>query len=425
MTYSPQVILIDDGSTDTDAARPSAGCSIQHGANVTDLLEFPVDFLTTNSPMLDVYDLSDRDNRDIPVAMCFSSGTSGSPKGVLISHYNLIAYALTLRSTSPLTSNVHTKEVFFPSFAHIYGIVIGVLAPAFIGNQLVAMRTFDFLQYLRKAAEIRATILRLVPATAIRLIKDPEAKNLDLSSVQTVYCAGASLETAVVQALQNMLKGTSILNGYGMSEGTISMLKEGWSERKAGSVGKPAAGVSVRVVDDEYNDVPAGADGECLWKGPTLFIGYAKNAKETRDSFHDGWLCTGDVVRVDEDGFFYITGRKKELIKFKGNQVPPAELEAVLLSHPLVTDAGVCGVYNERFESEVPVGYVTLDAKVQVKDQKKMLEDIKGFVTERVARYKHLRGGLFSLAELPKNANGKLMRRQLPAKLEELRRSKL
>ena len=179
------------------------------------------------------------------------------------------------------------------------------------------MKTFDFISYLRKAAEIKATILRLVPATAIRMIKDPEVKKLDLSSVQIVFCAGASLETAVAQVLQKMLNGTSILNGYGMSEGTISTLRESQAERKAGSIGKPAAGNSIRVVDDQYNDVPMGTDGECLWKGPTMFMGYKNNEEETRKSFHDGWLCTGDVVRVDEDSYFFITGRKKELIKFK------------------------------------------------------------------------------------------------------------
>lgn len=287
------------------------------------------------------------------------------------------------------------------------------------------MRTFDFLPYLCKAAEIRASILRLVPATAIRLIKDPEARALDLSSVQTVYCAGASLETSVAQGLQKMLNGTSILNGYGMSEGTISMLREGWSAKKAGSVGRPASGVSMRVVDDDKNDVPIDTDGECLWKGPTLFMGYKSNPEETRNSFHNGWLCTGDVGHFDKEGFFYITGRKKELIKFKGNQVPPAEIEAVMLSHPSVTDAGVCGVYDQQIESEVPVGYVSLDPQVQKEDHSKVLEEIKAFVHERVARYKQLRGGLFVLAEMPKNANGKLMRRSLPAKVEEIRRSKL
>ena len=309
--------------------------------------------------------------------------------------------------------------------AHIYGIVIGILSPAVFGNHLVAMKTFDFMPYLRKTAEIRATILRLVPATAIRLIKDPEAKSLELSCAKTVYCAGASLETAVAQALQKMLKGTVILNGYGMSEGTISSLRENWSERKAGSIGRPAAGNSIRIVDDNYNDVPVGTDGECLWKGPTLFMGYKSNPEETRNSFHDGWLCTGDVVRVDEDGYFFMTGRKKELIKFKGNQVPPAEIEAVLLAHPLVTDAGVCGVYDQNFEGEVPVGYVSLDSTIPKEDHEKTLEAVKAFVHERVARYKRLRGGLFHLPEMPKNANGKLMRRELPAKKEELRRSKL
>ena len=113
------------------------------------------------------------------------------------------------------------------------------------------------------------------------------------------------------------------------------------------------------------------------------------------------------------------------MIKFKGNQVPPAEIEAVLLAHPLVTDAGVCGVYDQQLGGELPYGYVSLDPTVEEQDQERILEEVKAFVHERVARYKQLRGGLYFLAEMPKNSNGKLMRRELPAKKEELRRSKL
>ena len=251
------------------------------------------------------------------------------------------------------------------------------------------------------------------------MAKDPEARQLDLSCVNVAMCAGASLATEVATELQRMMNGTYILNGYGMSEGTISMLREAWSEQKAGSVGKPAAGVMIRVVDDDFNDVPVGVDGQ------VLFMGYKTDAAETEASFHDGWFCTGDVVQVDRDGFFWITGRKKELIKFRGHQVPPAELEDVLLSHPLVRDAGVCGVYDSSMATEVPVGYVSLAGTVKISDQGRVLKEISDFVTARVAPHKRLRGGLFRLDEMPRNSNAKLMRLDLPAKKEELRGSRL
>jgi acyl-coenzyme A synthetase/AMP-(fatty) acid ligase len=297
--------------------------------------------------------------------------------------------------------------------------------PSFVGSYAVLMKTFDFAQYLKRSVAIQASILRLVPAMAIRIVKDSDIRKMDLSSVNFVYCAGATLAAEIVVELQEMLHGTYILGGYGMSEGTITSMRETWSETKAGSVGKPAAGVSIRVVDNRYNDVQPGESGECLFKGPTQFTEYKNNRDETESTFRDGWLCTGDVVRVDSDGFFWITGRKKELIKYKANQVPPAEIEAVLLSHPQVTDAGVCGIYEPRLETEIPVGYVSLDSSINSQHETKVLQEILEYVKERVAPYKQLRGGLFRLDDIPKGNTGKLLRRELPAKRGESRRSKM
>ena len=353
--------------------------------------------------------------------MCFSSGTSGKPKGVVLSHHNLIAYLLGVRSTNPFVHNCRTKEVFFPSFAHVYGLVSGVLLPAFVGCYLVAMSRFDFLAYLKRCASIKATILRLVPATAARLTKDPSIKGLDLKSVRTIMCSGASLATETVQKLQGILSPeVSILNGYGMTEGTVAMLRETQSSR-AGCVGRPAAGVQVRIVDDDFEDVPVDADGQCLVKGPTVFIEYKDNPVETAAAFHDGWLCTGDVVRADADGFLWITGRKKELIKYKGNQIAPAELETILLSHPLVTDAGVCGVPGQEDGFEVVLGCVSLVSSVQARDIETTLKAVRDYMEERVAPYKRLRGGLFHLERMPKTSTGKLVRRLIPDKIAESR----
>lgn len=353
--------------------------------------------------------------------MIFSSGTSGNPKGVQISHHNIIAHLLTLRATNPFTHNTHQREAFFPSFSHIYGIIAGVMVPSWVGSYLQPMKKFEYLPYIRRCAELRATVLRLVPAAAVRLATDPDTRNLDLKTVQNVMSSGAALSADTVNALRNILApGVAILNGYGMSETTLTLLRETRPEKGA-SVGRPAAGVSLRVVDDDFNDVEPGTDGECIVKGPTVFMGYKDNPAETKKTMQDGWLLTGDVVRADQDGFFYLTGRKKELIKFKGNQIPPTELEAVLQLHEKVIEAGVCGVWDKKMETEIAIGFVILEGNVSEDSQPETLEDIRGFVNERVAPYKKFREPLIAIATLPKNNSGKLMRRHLTAKATELR----
>jgi acyl-coenzyme A synthetase/AMP-(fatty) acid ligase len=358
--------------------------------------------------------LTGKDNSKVPAAICFSSGTSGKPKGVILSHYNLIAYLLAGRASTPFLNSSRSREVFFPSFAHIYGLVAAVLQPAYVGSYLVVMSEFDFLPYLRRCSEIHATVIRLVPSTAIRMTKDPATRNLNLKSVQTVMCSSASLATETVQELQKILNPEAkIVNGYGMTEASITILRESQSHR-AGSVGRPSSGVTIRVVDDHMEDVVPGKDGQCIVKSPTVFMCYKDNPEETAASFHDGWLLTGDIVRVDEDGYFWITGRKKELIKYKGNQIAPAELDAILLSHPLVTDAAVVGIPTKEKDSEVPLGCVSLASSVEARDIENVLEQIKKFVDAKVSPYKRLRGGLFHVEVLPKTSTGKVMRRTLP-----------
>jgi 4-coumarate--CoA ligase len=319
------------------------------------------------------------------------------------------------------------REIFFPSFAHIYGIVSGVLLPAFVGSYTVCMRTFDFDRYVQRCSDIGATIMRVVPPTAVRMVKDAEfrARNLNLKSVSSVMCSGAALSSEIVVGLRQILSpSASVLNGYGMSETTIALLRETQSESKAGSVGLLAADVEIRIVDDNGNDVEPGVDGECWVKAPTMFMGYKDNAEETRNAFKDGWLCTGDVIKVDEDGYFWLTGRKKELIKYKGNQISPPELEAVLLEHPKVSDAGVCGIIDQKTDNEVPAAVIILSADVSEAQMKNILEEIEQFVNERVSPYKKLRGGIYCVETLPKGSTGKLLRREIPAQIYSLKKTK-
>ncbi|KJR83822.1 uncharacterized protein SPSK_04182 [Sporothrix schenckii 1099-18] len=411
-SVAPRIIVIEDG---------------QHGqlpAPLAALPKFPRDFIRFQHQSVAAYDLGGRDNSTVMAGMCFSSGTSGKPKGVMLSHHTLIAQLLSSRATNPFINNAHVNEVFYPPFGHIYGMVACVLFSAWVGHYVVAMKRFDFLPYLQRCADIRASVLRLVPATATRMTKDPAVRALDLTSVRTVMVAGAALSSDTVRTLQRDLLDPQavVLNGYGMTEVTIAMLRETQSHR-AGSLGRIAAGTEMRIVDDAFQDVPRGTDGQCLVRGPTMFMGYKDNVAETEGSFYtdpvtgDRWFCTGDVVQMDDDGFLWMTGRKKELIKFRGNQVPPAELEAILLEHPLVTDAGVCGVFDKALDTEVPVGAVTLAPSVAAADRPAVLKEVRAFMDDRVSPYKKLRGGLFHLDALPKGTTGKLQRRDILAAL--------
>lgn len=411
-TTKPRIIVIEDGQHN-QLTGPPAG-----------LPKFPRDFIRFQCQSVAAFDLKGRDNSTVMAGMCFSSGTSGKPKGVMLSHHTLISQLLCSRATNPFLNNAHINEVFYPPFGHIYGMVSCVLLSAWVGHYAVAMKKFDFLPYLQRCADIRASVLRLIPATATRMTKDPAVRALDLTSVRTAMVAGAALSSETVRTLQRDLLDPQavVLNGYGMTEVTITMLRETQSHQ-AGSLGRIAAGTEMRIVDDDYRDVPLGTDGQCLVRGPTLFMGYKDNVEETEGSFYtdplsgNRWFCTGDVVQMDDDGFLWMTGRKKELIKFRGNQVPPAELESILLEHPLVTDAGVCGVFDKALDTEVPVGAVMLAPSVAVADRPTILKEARAFMDDKVSPYKKLRGGLFHLDALPKGTTGKLQRRDIPAAL--------
>ncbi|KAI0127122.1 acyl-CoA synthetases/AMP-acid ligases II [Xylariales sp. AK1849] len=240
------------------------------------------------------FDLSNQHNRRVPAMMVFSSGTA----------------------TNPFVHNGHVQKVFYPSFTHIYRIVSSVLLPAWIGSYVVVMKQYDFLSYLKRCSGMKATVLRLVPATGVRQVKDPTAKSPDLGSVIIVMCSDAALSVEILHCREKPDKTRLVI------------------------------------------DVQPGQNGECLVQGPTVFMHYKSNPTETKAALNGPWLQMGDVVRIDEDGFFWSTGRKKELIKYKGNQVASAELENVLPGNPLVSEARVCGIYDQVTDTEKPAGCI-------------------------------------------------------------------
>ncbi|KAF2837367.1 acyl-CoA synthetases/AMP-acid ligases II [Patellaria atrata CBS 101060] len=384
------------------------------------------DDLFHHNGYLSPFDLSSRDNRDCTAAVCFSSGTSGKPKGVELSHHNLIASLAGIRSTDPIFYNSSCRSVFFAPLCHIYGLNSVVLMGAYLGYYTMVMKRYSLAALVSLSAQIRANTLRILPSIAVALTK---AQTLDLTTlcdIKYIICSGAVLPPEIIESLQKMLSNAPIFQGYGMTETNVATLRpDQW--QRVGSVGRLFANVEARIVDDDMNDVAHGEQGEMLIRGPTVFRRYMNDPKSTEETFHQGWMRTGDVVRCDDQGFWYLTERKKELIKYKGFQVAPAELEAILAASGLVDEAAVCALWDEDEVSEVPIAYVVLTEEGMMR--KGRGEDVEGklrdMVDSKVAPYKRLRGGAVVIGSLPKTGSGKVLKRMLPARLAKARKGKL
>jgi acyl-CoA synthetase (AMP-forming)/AMP-acid ligase II len=270
------------------------------------------------------------------------------------------------------------------------------------------MPKFELPEFLRVIADHRASYVFIAPPVAVALAKHPMVDQYDIDCVDIVFSGAAALDAELGHAVGKRLNCT-VLQGYGMTELSPVSHKSRLArvaETPPGSVGALIPNTEARLVDSETGeDVPKGEEGEIWVRGPQVMKGYLNNAEATAETLvEDGWLRTGDIGRVDENGFFFIVDRLKELIKYKGYQVPPAELEAVLVSHPKVKDAGVIGVPNEEGE-EIPKACVVVDDGVEG-------DELIAYVAERVAPYKRIRE-VEVVDEVPKSASGKILRRIL------------
>jgi len=271
----------------------------------------------------------------------------------------------------------------------------------------VTMPKFDLAEFLRVISEYRVDRVYIAPPIAVALAKHLMVDQYDIDCVDIVFSGAAALDAELGHAVGKRLNCT-VLQGYGMTELSPVSHKSRLArveETPPGSVGTLIPNTEARLVDPETGeDAPQGEEGEIWVRGPQVMKGYLNNPAATSETLtDDGWLRTGDIGRVDENGFFYIVDRLKELIKYKGYQVPPAELEAVLVSHPKVRDAGVIGVPNEDGE-EVPKACVVCDGVEP--------EELIDYVAERVAPYKRVRE-VEIVDEVPKSASGKILRRIL------------
>ncbi|HEV2639927.1 MAG TPA: AMP-binding protein [Actinocrinis sp.] len=336
------------------------------------------------------------------VTILHSSGSTGYPKGVLLTHRNMIANVLQTSVVAPLGEDERVLAV--PPFHHAFGLIMVMNASLLQGATLVTMPRFDPEAYLRAIQEHRITRLYVVPTIAVLLAKSPLVDQYDLSSVRSIVSGGAALDPETARLVRERL-GCRIGQGYGLTEALVSFM-QAEQPGDPGSVGHNSPNIECKIVDVATGaELGVDQDGEILVRGPHVMKGYLNDEEATRKVLEpDGFLHTGDLGRVDAAGELFIVDRIKELIKYKGQQVSPVELEAVLMSNPKIADAAVVGVRDED-AGELPKGFVVLRRPATA-------EEIMAFVAERVAPYKKIRRIEF-IDQIPRTPVGKVQRRTL------------
>ncbi|GAB3172962.1 4-coumarate--CoA ligase family protein [Streptomyces incanus] len=351
-------------------------------------------------------------------ALPYSSGTTGTPKGVMLTHRQI---ATNLAQLAPLiTTGPGDRILAVLPFFHIYGLTALMNAPLRKGATVVVLPRFDLETFLAAIQNHRITGLYVAPPIVLALAKHPLVAEYDLSSLKHVISAAAPLDASLAAACSQRLGLPPVGQAYGMTElspGTHVVPLNAMRDAPPGTVGKLIAGTEMRIValDDPAEDLGPGESGEILIRGPQVMKGYLGRPDATDAMIdEDGWLHTGDVGHTDEDGWLFVVDRVKELIKYKGFQVAPAELEALLLTHPGIADAAVVGAYDDD-GNEVPHAHVVRRPSAPALSE----SEVMMYVAEHVAPYKRVRHVTFVDA-VPRAASGKILRRELRARSGEL-----
>ena len=342
---------------------------------------------------------------DDVVALPYSSGTTGLAKGVMLTHQNLVANVAQMLAGWPAEPDDVVMAVL--PFFHIYGMQVMMNCGLRAGSTVVTLPRFDLEQFLRAHQDYRITRSFVAPPIVLALAKHPMVDKFDLSHLRLMNSAAAPLKAELAAEASKRL-GCEVVQGYGMTELSPAshLTPPGWF--RPGSVGVTVPSTQTKIADPVTGaDLGTGEEGEVCVRGPQVMKGYLNNPQATAATIdEDGWLHTGDLGYMDADGHLYVVDRLKELIKYKGFQVPPAELEAVLLRHPDVADAAVIGLPDDE-AGEIPAGYVVLRPGATASP-----EEIMRFVAGEVAHYKQIRR-LEVIDEIPKSAAGKTLRRVL------------
>jgi long-chain acyl-CoA synthetase len=367
---------------------------------VVDEADFP-DLLATAAPAGDVADRQDEDT----AVILYTSGTTGHPKGAELTHGNLISNTEVARTD---IVRARPDDVIFgglPLF-HVFGQTVALNVAVAAGACLTLLPRFDPAHALRIVAGHRVTVFEGVPTMYVALLHQPDRADYDVSTLRMCISGGAALPVEVLRGFEDAF-GCTVLEGYGLSETSpVASFNHPGRERKPGSIGTPIRDVRMRVVDNADHEVPQGEVGEIVIRGPNVMKGYWERPEATAEAVRDGWFHTGDLARVDEDGYFFIVDRKKDLIIRGGYNVYPREIEEVLYEHPAVAEAAVIGLPHSSLGEEVAAA-VALKPGATV-----TAGELRDYVKSQVAAYKYPRH-LWIVDVLPKGPTGKIQKRDI------------
>ncbi|XP_078349213.1 putative 4-coumarate--CoA ligase 1 [Oculina patagonica] len=341
-------------------------------------------------------------------AMPYSSGTTGFPKGVMLTHHNIVSQLCMITHDRFRSHPLRGTTLGLLPFFHIFGMVVGMAQYLQRGGKVVCMQQFDGEHMLKLIQDFKIHCLYLVPPIITFLAKHPPVKNYDLTSIDTIISGAAPLGEELTHAVRENLPFVVALGqGYGLTETSPAAMLCPRNSCKPGAVGVLLPNLEGKVIDVQTGELLGpNQNGEVCIRGPTIMKGYLNNEKATVESITpDGWFHSGDTGYYDDEGHFYIVDRLKELIKYKGFQVPPAELEALLHSHPNVLDVAIVGIPDDE-AGELPKAFIVPKGDITEKE-------IIDFVADKVSPHKKLRGGVEFIEQIPKTASGKILKREL------------
>jgi long-chain acyl-CoA synthetase len=357
--------------------------------------------LATYAPAPQVVDRAPDDT----AVLLYTSGTTGRPKGAELTHSNLLSNVETCVS---LFDGGPGDVIFggLPLF-HSFGQMCGLNASVACGATLTMIPRFEPQKALEVLQRDKVTIMQGVPTMYVALLHEPTHGEYDVSALRVAVSGGASLPVEVLRGFEKEF-GVILLEGYGLSETSpVASFNHADRERKAGSIGTPIRDVEMRLLDPDWNDVPEGEIGEIAIKGPNVMKGYWNRPDATAEVIRDGWFRTGDLAKRDDEGYYFIVDRAKDMIIRGGYNVYPREVEEVLYEHPAVAEAAVVGVPDQEYGEEVGAA-ITLKPGATA-----TAEEIQAFVKERIAAYKYPRVVWFLDEGLPKGPTGKILKREI------------